>query len=52
VAANSRRRRDTTTELREVLAHHHPELDRTPINAWEDVEFRGDVEATGRMSSS
>jgi nicotinamidase-related amidase len=37
----------TLPELREVLADHR-ELDRTQINAWEDVEFRRAVEATGR----
>ena len=25
-----------------------PEIDRTQINAWEDVEFRAAIEATGR----
>ena len=37
----------TVAELKVVLADS-PELDRTPINAWEDVEFRAAVEATGR----
>ena len=37
----------TLPELREVLADH-PEIDRTSMNAWEDVEFRSAVEATGR----
>ena len=37
----------TLPELREVLADS-VELDRTQINAWEDVEFRAAVEATGR----
>jgi nicotinamidase-related amidase len=37
----------TLPELREVLADN-VELDRTQINAWEDVEFRAAVEATGR----
>lgn len=37
----------TVTELREVLSDS-AELDRTQINAWEDVEFRQAVEATGR----
>ncbi len=37
----------TLPELREVLADTI-ELDRTQINAWEDVEFRAAVEATGR----
>jgi nicotinamidase-related amidase len=37
----------TIAELKEVLSDS-PELDRTQINAWEDVEFRQAVEATGR----
>lgn len=37
----------TIPELREVLADN-VEIDRTQINAWEDVEFRQAVEATGR----
>jgi len=37
----------TLPELRDVLADS-VELDRTQINAWEDVEFRAAVEATGR----
>jgi nicotinamidase-related amidase len=37
----------TIPELAEVLADH-VEIDRTQINAWEDVEFRKAVEATGR----
>jgi nicotinamidase-related amidase len=37
----------TVPELQEVLADN-VELDRTTINAWEDVEFRQAVEATGR----
>jgi isochorismate hydrolase len=37
----------TLPELKEVLADD-VELDRTQINAWEDVEFRSAVEATGR----
>jgi nicotinamidase-related amidase len=37
----------TLPELKEVLADD-VELDRTQINAWEDVEFRAAVEATGR----
>jgi hypothetical protein len=35
----------TIPELKEVLADN-PEIDRTQINAWEDVEFRGAVRAT------
>jgi nicotinamidase-related amidase len=34
-------------QLREVLSGIEP-LDRTTINAWEDVEFLGAVKATGR----
>ena len=37
----------TIPELREVLSDL-PELDRTQINSWEDVEFRKAVAATGR----
>ena len=37
----------TVPELREVLAES-VEIDRTQLNAWEDVEFRHAVEATGR----
>jgi nicotinamidase-related amidase len=37
----------TVPELREVLSDS-VEIDRTQINAWEDVEFRQAVEATGR----
>lgn len=37
----------TIPELRAVLADE-PELDRTAINSWEDIEFRLAVEATGR----
>ena len=37
----------TISELREVLSAS-VEIDRTQINAWEDVEFRSAVEATGR----
>ncbi|HEY3925962.1 MAG TPA: hydrolase [Acidothermaceae bacterium] len=37
----------TLPELKTVLADD-VELDRTQINAWEDVEFRAAVEATGR----
>ena len=39
----------TVTELAEVLSDH-AEIDRTQINAWEDVEFRNAVEATGRKN--
>ena len=45
VAANGRE--PTIPELKEVLANSS-EIDRTTINAWEDVEFRQAVEATGR----
>jgi nicotinamidase-related amidase len=37
----------TVPELKEVLADSS-EIDRTQINAWEDVEFRQAVEAAGR----
>jgi nicotinamidase-related amidase len=37
----------TVPDLKEVLGDSN-ELDRTSINAWEDVEFRQAVEATGR----
>lgn len=37
----------TIPELKAVLADSS-EIDRTTINAWEDVEFRQAVEATGR----
>ena len=37
----------TISELREILSAS-VEIDRTQINAWEDVEFRAAVEATGR----
>ncbi|MCW2523120.1 MAG: Isochorismatase family [Frankiales bacterium] len=37
----------TLPELRAVLSDD-PEIDRTQINSWEDLEFRRAVEATGR----
>ena len=37
----------TVPELKKVLADNI-EIDRTQINAWEDIEFRQAVEATGR----
>jgi nicotinamidase-related amidase len=37
----------TLPELKEILAES-VEIDRTQLNAWEDVEFRHAVEATGR----
>jgi nicotinamidase-related amidase len=37
----------TIPELAQVLADQ-AEIDRTQINAWEDIEFRQAVEATGR----
>ena len=37
----------TIPELAQVLADQ-VEIDRTQINAWEDIEFRRAVEATGR----
>jgi nicotinamidase-related amidase len=39
----------TITELAEVLSDEI-EIDRTQINAWEDIEFRNAVEATGRRN--
>jgi nicotinamidase-related amidase len=45
VAANGQP--PTIPELKEVLADD-VEIDRTQINAWEDVEFRQAVKATGR----
>jgi nicotinamidase-related amidase len=37
----------TIPELKEVLAGSR-EIDRTQLNAWEEIEFRQAVEATGR----
>jgi nicotinamidase-related amidase len=37
----------TIPELKDVLAESS-EIDRTTLNAWEDVEFRQALEATGR----
>jgi hypothetical protein len=37
----------TIPDLRAVLSDS-PEIDRTQINSWEDIEFRRAVEATGR----
>jgi nicotinamidase-related amidase len=37
----------TNTELREALPGV-PEIDRTTMNSWEDSEFRGAIERTGR----
>lgn len=45
VAANGQP--PTIPELKEVLSDD-VEIDRTQINAWEDVEFRQAVDATGR----
>src|SRR6266516_908138 len=39
----------TNPELREVLPGV-PEIDRTTMNSWEDPEFRGAVERTGRKN--
>jgi nicotinamidase-related amidase len=47
VNVNANGQPPTLPELKEVLADD-VELDRTQINAWEDVEFRAAVEATGR----
>jgi nicotinamidase-related amidase len=41
------RNQPTIQELLEVLPDT-PQIDRTTINAWEDVEFKAAVEATGR----
>jgi nicotinamidase-related amidase len=41
------RRGHTLPELKAVLSDSQ-EIDRTQINSWEDVDFRGAVEATGR----
>jgi nicotinamidase-related amidase len=48
VNVNANGQPPTLPELKEVLADS-VELDRTQINAWEDVEFRAAVEATGRQ---
>lgn len=45
VAANGQP--PTIVELAEILSDQ-TEIDRTQINAWEDVEFRQAVQATGR----
>jgi nicotinamidase-related amidase len=37
----------TIPELKDLFSMN-PEIDRTQINAWEDIEFRRAVEATGR----
>ena len=50
VNVNANGQRPTLPELKEVLADS-VELDRTQINAWEDVEFRAAVEATGGRSA-
>jgi nicotinamidase-related amidase len=47
VNVNANGQPPTLPELKEVLADS-TEIDRTQINAWEDVEFRAAVEATGR----
>jgi nicotinamidase-related amidase len=39
----------TVPELAEVLGGE-VEIDRTQINAWEDIEFRNAIEATGRKN--
>ena len=41
------RGKPTLPPLAEVLAHHPP-IDRTALNAWEDTDFLDDVRATGR----
>ena len=47
VNVKSGRNQPTIAALETVLPHVEA-LDRTTINAWEDIEFRGAVEATGR----
>jgi nicotinamidase-related amidase len=47
VGVNSRGQEPTIPELRAVL-EDNPEIDRTEINSWENVEFRRAVDATGR----
>jgi nicotinamidase-related amidase len=47
VNVKSGRNQPTIPELIEVLPDT-PQIDRTTINAWEDVEFKAAVEATGR----
>jgi nicotinamidase-related amidase len=47
VNVNANGQPPTLPALKEVLADS-VEIDRTQINAWEDVEFRAAVEATGR----
>jgi nicotinamidase-related amidase len=47
VGVEANGREPTLPELKQVLADSS-EIDRTSINAWEDVEFRQAVEATGR----
>jgi nicotinamidase-related amidase len=47
VSVRARGEKPTIPELKEVLADN-VEIDRTTMNAWEDVEFRQAVEATGR----
>ena len=47
VNVKSGRNQPTIAALEAVLPHVEA-LDRTTINAWEDVEFRGAIETTGR----
>jgi nicotinamidase-related amidase len=47
VNVKSGRNQPTIPELMEVLPDT-PQIDRTSINAWEDVDFKSAVEATGR----
>lgn len=47
VNVQSGRNKPTIAVLRQML-ERYPTYDRTSINAWEDVEFRGAVEASGR----
>ena len=48
VNVKSGRNQPTVAALETVLPHVDS-LDRTSINAWEDVEFQSAVKATGRM---
>jgi nicotinamidase-related amidase len=47
VNVSTGRNKPAIPQIRKVLGAH-PTYDRTTINAWEDIEFRQAVEATGR----
>lgn len=47
VNVSSGRNKPTVDPVRELLGRH-PVYDRTTINSWEDIEFRGAVEQAGR----